>query len=86
MLVHLVRGVVPDWYEPNGDWWASLDEDAVDYAVLSGAGGNLHSTLVGFNDRALDEDVSSDVVWIRFVLDHVVNGSKDGFSGLWVVD
>ena len=85
-MVHLVRGVVPDWYEPNGDWLASLDEDAVDHAILSWTGGDLHSTLVGFDDCALHEDVSSNIVWVRFVLDHVVNGTEYGFSSLWVVD
>ena len=86
MLVHLVWGVVPNWYEPNGDWIASLNEHAVDDAVFSWTGGDLHSTLVGFDDCALDEDVSSNVVGVRSVFDHVVNGSKGGLSILGVVD
>ena len=86
MLVHLVRGVLPDWYEPNGDWIVSLDEDAIDDAIFSRAGSNLDSTLVGFDDCTLDEDVSSDVVWIGFILNHIVNGAKGGLTRLWIVD
>lgn len=86
MLVHLVRGVLPDWYEPNGDEGASLDENAVDNAVLTRTGSDLDSTLVGFDDCALDEDVSSDVVGVGFVLDHIVYDSEGGLACLWIVD
>jgi len=64
MLIHLVRGVVPDWYEPNGDWIASLDKNAVDDAVFTWTGCNLDTTLVGFDNCTLHEDVSSNVVGI----------------------
>ena len=80
MSVHLVRGVLPDWYEPNGDWIASLDEDAVNHAVLTWTRCDSDTTLIGFDNSALHEDVSSNVVWIRFILNDVVNGSEGGLS------
>ena len=64
----------------------SLDEDAVDDAIFSWTGSDLHSTLVGFDDCALDEDVSTDVVWIGFILNHIVNGTEGGLARLWIVD
>ena len=79
MLVHLVRGVLPDWYEPNGDWIVSLDEDAIDDAkalirLLHGV--KFKINLIPFNAAPNSEYQRSDWEQIqrfqRYLLDRGV--------------
>ena len=67
-------------------WWCSLKENAVDDSVLPRSGRNLDVAFTGFDNCTLHEDVSSDVVWIGFVLNHVDDVSVDGLTGLWIVN
>ena len=53
---------------------------AVDDAVLTGTGGDANTSFVGLNNSALDEDVSSDIVGIGGVFNHVVNGAERRLS------
>ena len=64
----------------------SLEENAVDDAVLTRSGRDFDVAFTGFDDCTLDEDVSSNVVWIGFILDDVDDVSVDRLTGLWIVD
>jgi len=64
----------------------SVKQNAVNNAVLAGAGGDADTALVGLDDSALHEDVTTNVVGVRSILDNTVDGAEGRLARGGVVD
>ena len=63
-----------------------FDENAGDDAIHARARGNSYLASLGICDRALGDDVASNVVRVSIILNDALYCGADGLASLWVTD